>query len=85
MPEEIFSVNDPQFISEKFDMLLGLNAVKYDQVASFHEASNGALELFFQTINQTVSLTIHDQKTAVSFVLFVSFGGIFAFFFFFCL
>lgn len=47
LPEEIFSVNDPQFISEKFDMLLGLNAVKYDQVASFHEASNGALELFF--------------------------------------
>lgn len=47
LPEEIFSVNDPQFISEKFDMLLGLNAVKYDKVASFHEASNGALELFF--------------------------------------
>lgn len=46
LPEEIFSINDPQFISEKFDML-GLNAVKYDKVASFHEASNGAPEFLF--------------------------------------
>ena len=47
LPEEIVSVNGPQFISEEFDMLLGLNAVKYDKVASFHEASNGAVEHFF--------------------------------------
>lgn len=46
LPEEIFSINDPQFISEKFHML-GLNAVKYDKVASFHEASNGAPEFLF--------------------------------------
>lgn len=40
---------------------------------------------FFQTINQTISLTIHYQKTAVSFVLFVCFHLVvfFPFFFFF--
>lgn len=69
MPQEIVSVNGPQFISEEFDMLLGLNAVKYDKVASFHEASNGAVEHFFQTINQTISLTMHYQKTGISFIL----------------
>lgn len=43
MPEEIVSVNGAQFISEEFDVLLGLNAAKYDKVASFHEASNEAV------------------------------------------
>lgn len=41
------SVNGPRFFfPQKFDMLLGLNAVKYDKVASFHEMSNGEVELF---------------------------------------
>lgn len=35
------SVNGLQFISTESDTLLGLNAVKYDHVASFHLASRG--------------------------------------------
>ena len=46
LPEDIVSVKGLQFISEEFDML-GLNAVKCDEVASFHEASNGAVEQLF--------------------------------------
>lgn len=41
------SVNGLQFISKEFDMLLGLNAVKYDHVASFHLAQKGVVEHFY--------------------------------------
>lgn len=40
------SVNGLQFISKKSDMLWGLNAVEYSNVASFHW-SNGAVKHFF--------------------------------------
>ena len=41
--QEKRSVDGLQFISTEFDMLLGLYAVKDDNVASFHQASNGAV------------------------------------------
>ena len=54
---------------QKFDKLLGLNAVKYDKGASFHEASNGAVKhFFFKPLTKQSHLSL--QKTSIYLVLF---------------
>lgn len=57
------SVRGSQFISKEVDMLLGLNAVRYDHVASFPRASKGLAEHFFFSFK---SLTRQSCKCRVT-------------------
>ena len=52
LPEQLVSVNGPQFSSDEFELFMRQNGIKHYRSAPYHPATNGAVKRFVKTLNK---------------------------------
>ena len=60
LPQQLVSVNGPQFISVEFEKFLKENGVKHVRSAPYHPLTNGLAERFVQSFKQ--ALKVGERK-----------------------